>query len=90
MIYPALLAAGAAVEELFEDHARMKTLVSELKELGPDDPAWSGAARRLKTLVYAHVRKEEQAFFPLLHDGAEAPQTEKLTRLVRRQGAKVR
>ena len=89
VIYPALREAGADVDILYAEHTRMKTLIAQLKDLSPDDPEWSAKAKALKTLVYAHVRKEETQFFPLLHDSAEAPETDKLTKLVRRQGAKV-
>ncbi len=91
IIYPALRACGmaAAVRAQLGEHADMRAMVRNLETLAPEDPAWTGAAKRLKTLAYRHLRQEEQTLFPALHDGALAGDNDRLTHLVRREGLKV-
>jgi iron-sulfur cluster repair protein YtfE (RIC family) len=91
VVYPELQTAGlsSAVAELLGDHADMRLLLRELEETAPEDPAFAETARRLKALVERHMRKEERELFPLLHEGALDGETERLTRLVRREGLRV-
>ena len=91
VIYPGLRACGltSAVKALLEDHADMRQLIRELKELAPEDPLWLDTAKRLKKLVYRHVRQEEQEMFPVLHNTRLSAENERLTDLVRAEGLKV-
>jgi len=91
VVYPALrkAGAGAEVQALTQEHAQMKSLLRELEEAGPEDPAWDDRAKGLKRLVERHIRKEEKAMFPLLAGAATDGANEKLTRLVRREGMKL-
>ena len=91
IIYPALKAAGmtSAVRAQLDDHGDMRAMIRQLQELSPEDPLWLDAAKRLKKLVYRHVRQEEQELFPALHDSAVGGDNERLTQLVRREGLKV-
>ncbi len=91
VIYPALRSAGMAeaTHTQLDEHADMRALLRELEELSPEDPLWEGAAKRLKKLVYRHVRVEEQELFPALHDGAFKGETDRLTQLVRREGLRI-
>ncbi len=91
VIYPALRSAGAgaAVKGLLADHAGMKTMIRRLEETSLEDPEWQERAKTLKALVYRHVREEERDMFPLLHESADPDANEKLTRLVRREAARV-
>jgi DUF438 domain-containing protein len=91
IIYPALRACGltSAVRAQLEDHADMRQMIREMKELAPEDPAWLETAKRLKTLVQRHVRQEEQELFPVLHDTRLAAENQRLTELVRAEGMKV-
>ena len=91
IIYPALRARGlaAAVKAQLGEHADMRSMIRELEALAPEDPDWAKTARRLKTLVYRHMREEEQTLFPALHDGAPAGDNDRITHLVRREGLKV-
>ena len=91
IVYPALSATGAGGEvgDLFDDHAEMKTLIRQLEVMGPEAPEWGTTAKSLKTLVYRHVRQEEQSCFPLLHNQTSDGENEGLTRLVRREAARV-
>ena len=75
--------------ELYDDHAQMKTLVSQLQDIALDDPDWVEAAKTLRTLVTGHIRGEERDLFPLLHDLGDDRHNAKLTKLVRRQGARL-
>ena len=91
IIYPALETRGmtTAVKAQLDDHADMRSMIRVLEETAPEDPDWSKAAKRLKTLVYRHVRREEQVLFPMLHDSAMAEDNDRLTHLVRREGLRV-
>ncbi len=91
VIYPALRSCGmtAAVKAQLDDHADMRAMIRELQTLAPEDPIWVETAKRLKTLVYRHVRQEEQELFPALHDGSMDGENERLTQLVRSEGLKV-
>jgi hemerythrin-like domain-containing protein len=91
VVYPALRGLGAVeeVHALLQDHADMKTMIRQLEEAGPEDPAWEDRARSLKRLVERHIRVEEKDAFPRLHTDPEPGTNEKITRLVRREGAKV-
>ena len=90
VIYPALQSAGAgeAVDELFADHAAMKTLVRGLQELGLEDPLWLEGARGLRKLVLRHIKGEEE-LFPLLHELGDDERNKTLTTLVRREAVRV-
>ncbi len=91
IVYPALTAAGVGSEvgDLFDDHAEMKTLIRQLETMGPEAPEWGPAALSLKGLVYRHIRQEETDIFPLLHDAATDDRNAGLTKLVRREAARV-
>ena len=91
VIYPALKASGGdeMATRLYEEHAEMKALVSRLQGVALDDPAWAEEATALRTLVTGHIREEERDLFPLLHDLGDDRHNAKLTKLVRRQGAKL-
>ena len=91
IVYPALKAAGmtSAVKAQLDDHADMRSMIRELETLAAEDPLWLDTAKRLKKLVYRHVRQEEQELFPALHEAALDGDNERLTQLVRREGLKV-
>jgi len=91
VIYPALRACGltSAVKSMLDDHADMRAMIAGLQALSPEDPSWAQTAKRLKTLVYRHVRREEQDLFPALHEGGVDGENDRLTQLVRSEGLKV-
>ena len=91
VVYPALRNLGLVdqTQALTQDHADMKALIRQLEEAGPEDPAWETRARALKRLVERHIRVEEKDAFPRLHTTPAVGGNEKITRLVRREGAKV-
>ena len=91
VVYPALRNLGAVeqAQALTQDHADMKTLIRQIEEAGPEDPEWETRARALKRLVERHIRVEEKDAFPRLHTSPAPGGNEKITRLVRREGAKV-
>jgi hemerythrin-like domain-containing protein len=91
VIYPALRACGltGGVKAMLDDHADMRSMIRELEALSPEDPLWTQAAKRLKKLVYQHVRQEEQELFPALRDTSIDGENDRLTQLVRREGLKL-
>jgi len=91
VIYPALKSAGAdwAARELYAEHAQMKTLISELQDIAPDDPLWLEGAKALKKVTYDHIRDEEENLFPLLHMQEPEARNARLTRLMAKEGLRV-
>ena len=91
IVYPALRASGmtSAVKAQLDDHADMRSMIRELQELAAEDPIWLDTAKRLKKLVYRHVRQEEQELFPALHEAALEGDNDRLTQLVRKEGLKL-
>jgi iron-sulfur cluster repair protein YtfE (RIC family) len=90
VLYPAFREADpdrAAV--LYVEHAEMKTLLRELKELAPEDPLWERKARAFRKLIEAHIREEEKALFPAFHEALDATANEKLTKQMNREGSKL-
>ena len=91
VVYPALKAVGAPAEarQLFAEHAEMKTMIRDLKELNPDDPRWTAGATALKDLIYRHVREEENELFPLLHEIEGDDRNQALTKMMQKEGVRV-
>ena len=91
VVYPALRNLGLVdqTQALTQDHADMKMMLRLLEEFGPEDPTWETRAKALKRLVERHIRVEEKDAFPRLHTAPAVGGNEKITRLVRREGAKV-
>jgi hemerythrin superfamily protein len=88
VIYPALSRAGLeeGAAELYAEHAEMKTILGEMMSLETDDPAWIDRARALKTLIYAHVRAEENSLFPMLRQAEPEEEARLITRQMAHEG----
>ena len=90
VLYPALRAADPdRPAGLYEDHADMKSLLRELKELAPEDPLWERKAKAFRKLIEAHIKEEEKELFPAFHAGLDDIANEKLTKQLNREGAKL-
>ena len=69
VVYPLLRDAAKEEQltrELFDEHARMKIIISEIERSGYDDPNFTASASRLRALVDEHARKEEERAFVAL------------------------
>ena len=90
VIYPAMRASHPdRVGGLYEDHAEMKSLLRDLKELAPEDPLWERKAKAFRKLIEAHIKEEEKVLFPPFHAEMDALDNEKLTKQMNREGSKL-
>lgn len=69
IFYPAVRAAfketdDAMVDEAEHEHAEAKTLIAELRAMGPDDARTDEVLARLREAIEHHVQEEEQEMFP--------------------------
>ena len=90
VVYPAIRGGEPErVGALYDDHAEMKSLLRELRELAPEDPVWEKRARALRKLVEGHIREEEKEIYPAFHAGLDAVENEKLTKQLNREGLRL-
>ncbi len=71
LVYPAAMAikkkdAQEDVFEALEEHAIVKTLISQLDRMSPDDPSFDAKVTVLHEAVEHHVAEEEKTMFPNL------------------------
>jgi iron-sulfur cluster repair protein YtfE (RIC family) len=69
IFYPAVKNARAQqgqeeVREVYEEHKQMRTLLSGLTDLTPEDESYDAKAQVLREDVAHHVKPEEGAMFP--------------------------
>lgn len=50
--------------ESYEEHKLLKQLLSEIKDISPEDDVWQAKLTVLRELVEHHVREEENELFP--------------------------
>lgn len=91
VIYPAVRLAGAgeAASSLIDDHAEVKALLFELDGADPGADGWRDLVRRLRTLLEAHMRKEENEIFPALQAALSPEQSVELTAAIHRAAARL-
>ena len=88
VVYPALREANMAVnaDELEGEHGYIKTFIYELKNMGPDAPAWLDKVREFRALVSSHAKMEEEEIFPAFKRDMSPEQNDKVTSLVNADG----
>ena len=88
VVYPALREANMAVnaDELEGEHGYIKTFIYELKNMGPDAPAWLDKVREFRALVSTHAKMEEEQVFPAFKRDMSPEQNDKVTSLVNADG----
>ena len=88
VVYPALREANMAVnaDELEGEHGYIKTFIYELKNMGPDAPAWLDKVREFRALVATHAKMEEEEVFPAFKRDLSPEQNGKVTSLVNADG----
>lgn len=89
VVYPALAAMGMD-GDLLDDHAAMKTLLRELQALPLEDGRWIEQATALRKVFHRHMSEEEDEVFPLLRERLSEAESDKLTKLVTREGVRMR
>ena len=72
-VYPLLESSKAAKSimlEALEEHLQLKRLLTELRELDPQDERWMAKAQVLMEDVRHHMQEEEEEAFPQLRSDA--------------------
>lgn len=88
VVYPALREANEAHDaDLLEgEHGYIKTFIYELKQMGPDSPAWLEKVREFRSLVAKHAHMEEEQVFPRFKQALTEEQNAKVTAQVNADG----
>lgn len=80
-VYPLITARKSDKDlglEALEEHAQMKRLLAELRELDPQHERWMAKITVLKEDVRHHVKEEEGELFPALRKAASAAELVRL------------
>ncbi len=91
IIYCAVREHGARTQadDLNHDHGYVKQYLYDLEMLDKASPRWIEMVREFRTLINAHVRKEEDEIYPKLRAQLTPEQNRKLTNRMNREGFKV-
>lgn len=93
IVYPALeqyTRLRDNAQELFSEHAAVKTYLYELEQMPKDDPAWIEKANAFRNAVAEHILDEERNVFPLYRSMLDDEQINHLTDLVRHEQSLLR
>lgn len=85
VVHPASrrLLGDAVIDERLREEDDAKTLLSELYDMGADDPHFATRFAALETAVLMHTRQEEQLEFPEMRRTADPAALRRLTGAVR-------
>jgi len=91
VIYPALAQSTMAerADEMFHEHAQVKTALYELKQMDAGQAQWLERARELFELIQHHVQKEENEVLPQLQASLSDDENKKLNLMMNWEGYKV-
>lgn len=91
VVYPALTQSAMAerADEMFHEHAEMKTRLYELKQMEVGQAQWLERARELFELIQHHVREEEEEILPQLQASLSDEENRKLNLMMNWEGYKV-
>lgn len=81
---------AATADELFKEHADIKTHLFALETMPKAEDAWLDRVRTFQTAIAEHVQEEEEEVFPALQNRLTAEQTQMLAQAVQREGDKCR
>jgi hemerythrin superfamily protein len=94
IFYPNILENGdeelkKLVREGLEEHAQVKTLLSEMAPMSGDDAEFKAKLQVLMENVEHHVEEEEGDMFPLVEDQIDEPMLVRLGSLITAEKARV-
>jgi len=91
VVYPALAQSSMTerADEMFHEHAQMKTALYELKQMDAAQPQWLERARELFELIGRHVQEEESEVLPQLQASLSDEENRKLNLMMNWEGYKV-
>lgn len=91
IVYCAVREHGAKAEadDLNHDHGYVKQYLYDLEMMDKASPMWIAKLREFRSLIEAHVEKEEQHIYPKLRAQLSDEQNKALTNRMNREGFKV-
>jgi len=91
VIYPALRAWGdkADADKLNHDHGYVKQYLYDLEEMDNASPDFSEKVAAFRADLEAHIREEESAIFPPLHEALGETANARVTALANKEGFKL-
>jgi hemerythrin superfamily protein len=97
LFYPAVderagqdLESAALVREAYEEHRKVKSLLSEIADLEPEDEAFPAKLKALQAIVEDHVQEEESTLLPQAKRLLSPGELERLGSEVQQQRAEAR
>ena len=91
VVYPALAQSAMTerADEMFHEHAEMKTALYALKQMDCGQAQWLERARELSELIQRHVQEEETEVLPQLQASLSRDENHKLNLMMNWEGYKV-
>lgn len=80
VVYPAVRSYYSDTQELYDEQAEMKVMLSEIKALSPSAPEFKQKIDQLKNAVQQHVREEENDMFPKIRQNLSEEQMQQLSK----------
>ncbi|MBW4621405.1 MAG: hemerythrin domain-containing protein [Cyanosarcina radialis HA8281-LM2] len=78
VVYPAVRGFYNQTQELYDEQAEMKTMLSELKSLDINSSQFKSRLQQLKDAVMHHVNEEENMMFAAIRNNCSSDQQEQL------------
>ena len=78
IVYPAIRSYYGDTQELYDEQAEMKQMLSQIKGLNPSNSNFKEQIKQLKTAVQDHVRQEENDMFPQIRRNLSEAQMEQM------------
>ena len=78
IVYPAVRSYYSDTQELYDEQAEMKQMLSQIKALNPSNSNFKEQIKQLKTAVQDHVRQEENDMFPQIRRNLSEAQMEQM------------
>lgn len=78
VVYPTVRSFYDDTQELYDEQARMKVLLNELKAMSPSASNFKDTIRQLMDVVGDHIRQEESTMFAAIRNNCSSDETEQL------------
>jgi hemerythrin superfamily protein len=78
IVYPAVRSYYSNTQELYDEQAEMKQMLSQIKALNPSSSNFKEQIKQLKTAVQDHVKQEENDMFPHIRRNLSEAQMEQM------------
>ncbi|MEG3437834.1 hemerythrin domain-containing protein [Pannus brasiliensis CCIBt3594] len=78
VVYPTVRSFYDDTQELYDEQARMKVLLNELKAMSPSASNFKDTIRQLMDIVGDHIRQEESTMFAAIRNNCSSDESEQL------------